>query len=104
LGWSCGRIVAARACRAPRAEIASDAAHVRIGDARAAQRVRCMTRDRSAGRSRVERLENRAGGAGIRAGVENRSDGRGRTKIVRIDESIREIAPGASTREGADWR
>jgi hypothetical protein len=62
-----------------------------------------MTRDRSTSRSRVERLENPAGGVHVGASAENLSDGLGGTKIVRIDESIREITPGVPPCEGADW-
>jgi hypothetical protein len=69
VGSSGGRSVEARAGRVPHAEIARAAARAHIGDARAAHRVRRMMRDRSVGRSRVEPLENRAGGAGVRADV-----------------------------------
>jgi hypothetical protein len=48
---------------------------------------------RTAARSRAERVENRPRTAGGRPGVENPSNGLGGTKIMRIDESIREIAP-----------
>jgi len=58
--------------------------------------VRCAhhaAHGRSSARSRAERVENRPRAAGVRSGVENPSDDPGGTQIMRIDESIRGIAP-----------